>query len=261
MSCLFNHASFQILHFFPLTALVACLPFFMPSGPVLAQVRADGTTNTVVRDLGAATAIEGGNPLGKNLFHSFSEFSVPSNNITRFENVGGFANIFARVTGNQVSMINGILTTAEDANLYFLNPNGITFGRDATVILGGSLIASTGEGIHFSDGKSFSVKQPNSILSVSVPVGVQIGKNPGPIVNNGANLAVPGKTISLIGGDINFNDGNILAPEGRVDLFAASDASVALRHNDGQVTLATQPRVSDWRDIRLLDGSQTDWRW
>lgn len=47
--------------------------------PVSAQVTRDSTLNTTVSQSGDNFTIINGNRVGNNLFHSFSQFSVPSN--------------------------------------------------------------------------------------------------------------------------------------------------------------------------------------
>ena len=44
--------------------------------------------------------IKGGTQAGNNLFHSFKEFSVPTNGSVIFKNDDSLANIINRVTGN-----------------------------------------------------------------------------------------------------------------------------------------------------------------
>ncbi len=46
-----------------------------------------------------------GDRIGKNLFHSFKEFSVPTLGSAAFNNAGDIGNIFSRVTGNNISKL------------------------------------------------------------------------------------------------------------------------------------------------------------
>jgi len=73
--------------------------------------------------------ITGGARRGNNLFHSFKDFSLPEGSRAYFIPQGKIANIFSRVTGKNISHIQGILGVRGSANLFLLNPNGILKGR------------------------------------------------------------------------------------------------------------------------------------
>ncbi|MBE9118278.1 S-layer family protein [Lusitaniella coriacea LEGE 07157] len=214
--------------FLPATLLLA---LGLLSLPAQAQITSDGTTNTFVIPFGPAFAINGGATSGTNLFHSFSEFSVPTGRTALFNNNANIANIFARVTGSNLSNIDGILATQNPTNLFLLNPKGIIFGPNATLAIGGSFFASTAESIVFKDGIEFSAAQPNSaLLSVNVPLGLQMGSNPGTIVNQsqtvfmgqtvGLATIAPQTTIGLVGGEVNLTGGGITSVGGRIEIGA-----------------------------------------
>jgi filamentous hemagglutinin family protein len=94
----------------------------------IAQVTSDRTTATQVRRDQDTFNITGGTTAGRNLFHSFREFSVPRNAIAHFQNADTIQNIFGRVTGASASRINGIIRANGVANLFLLNPNGVICG-------------------------------------------------------------------------------------------------------------------------------------
>jgi filamentous hemagglutinin family protein len=153
------------------------------STPVLAQVLPDGTLPTTVTSPdGRNFSIEGGGRSGSNLFHSFSQFSVPTNGSVLFNNAVDVQNIFSRVTGSQVSNIDGLLQTQGTANLFLLNPNGIVFGPNAKLNIGGSFLGTTANSFKFADNTEFSASNPQSLLTISVPIGLQMGQTPGRIV-------------------------------------------------------------------------------
>src|SRR5262245_34111476 len=97
-----------------------------------AQVRTpltpDGTLGTTVTQSGTVHTITGGTRPGNgpNLFHSFDRFSVGTGETASFTSQqSGIRNIMSRVTGGQLSDIDGTLRTdgqlrAEGAHLYLL---------------------------------------------------------------------------------------------------------------------------------------------
>ena len=99
--------------------------------------------------------INGGEREGNNLFHSFEEFSVPEGIEAVFENALDIENIFTRISGDAASDINGVLRTQGGANFFIVNPNGIVFGENAQLDVGGSFIATTANSIQFADGADF----------------------------------------------------------------------------------------------------------
>src|SRR5207249_2787336 len=86
---------------------------------------------------------------GANLFHSFGNFNVPTNNIANFLNDSGLAtsNILGRVTGGNSSTIFGTIQTTGfgTANLFLMNPTGFLFGPNATVHVGGMVAFTTAD--------------------------------------------------------------------------------------------------------------------
>lgn len=187
-----------------------------------AQIVPDSTLNTNVNQSGSIFNITGGTSLGGNLFHSFEEFSPPSGTEAFFDyNVAAISNIISRVTGNKISNINGIIHAGGTANLFLINPNGIVFGPNAALNIGGSFIASTADSIKFADGTAFSAKntQTPPLLSINVPLGLQYGSNVADIEVQQSNLAVsPNQTLALFGGNVTINSGKLLAPGGQIYL-------------------------------------------
>jgi filamentous hemagglutinin family protein len=99
--------------------------------------------------LDATEAIAGGATRGNNLFHSLLEFNVSAGRSAVFLSPSSnLQNILVRVTGNNRSEILGNLSTlGSNANLFLINPNGIFFGTNATLNIGGSFVASTASSI------------------------------------------------------------------------------------------------------------------
>ncbi|MBL8402138.1 filamentous hemagglutinin N-terminal domain-containing protein, partial [Accumulibacter sp.] len=89
-----------------------------------------------------------GQRAGGNVFHSFSKFSVGSGDGAVFTINGPASNVISRVTGGQLSTINGLLkldpgSTGSAPNFFFINPAGVTFGAGAVVDVPAALHVST----------------------------------------------------------------------------------------------------------------------
>jgi filamentous hemagglutinin family protein len=189
-----------------------------------AQIEPDRTlpNNSSITTQDNTNIITGGTQAGSNLFHSFEEFSVPNGSTAYFNNALDIQNIISRVTGSSISDINGLLKANYSANLFLINPNGIIFGPNARLDIGGSFVASTANSINFADGNQFSAKaaqQSVPLLTISVPVGLQYEGNVGNVEVQGSSLQVkPSKSLALLGGNVSMNGGQIAASGGRVEL-------------------------------------------
>ena len=105
--------------------------------------------------------LEGGATCGTNLFHSFQDFNVDANKGAYFANPADINNIFSRVTGANISQINGTLGVLGNANLFLINPNGIIFGENASLDLRGSFFASSADSLLFDD-FAYSASNPQA---------------------------------------------------------------------------------------------------
>ncbi|MGG6296808.1 filamentous hemagglutinin N-terminal domain-containing protein [Leptolyngbya sp. AN02str] len=259
-----------------LTVTLALLSL-KPTSPVLAQIAADGTLSTTVNSSDSLNfVIDNGSRSGGNLFHSFREFSVPTGGSAHFNNAADIQTIFGRVTGSSASNIDGMIRANGTASLFLLNPNGILFGPNAALNLGGSFVGSTANSIRFADGTVFSAVNPaaSSLLTVSAPVGLQLGNNAGPIQLQGptpvfpgppffgppafSGLQVaPGQTLALVGSNVNLAQANLYAPDGQVELWAVRNADVVMNPT-GWYLAGTEPAATDWGTVTLQQLSSVD---
>ncbi|BAZ40854.1 filamentous hemagglutinin family outer membrane protein [Calothrix sp. NIES-4101] len=252
----------------------------------MAQVVSDGTTNTIVNTNGNNFTILNGIDKSNNLFHSFSSFSVPTGGAAIFNltNTPNITTIFSRVTGGNISNIDGLIQTLNANNsvsLFLMNPNGIVFGKDAKLDIGGSFVGTTANSIKFADGTEFSAVNPTEapLLTMSVPVGLQMGSNAGAInvqgqgsqliditgfgsastLNTPAGLQVEANnTLALIGDGVNFSGGVVTTEKGgHLELGSVSAGNVELKTTPtGWV--GDYSAVSQFNDIHLAQESILD---
>ena len=219
--------------------------------------------------------IEGGTQAGSNLFHSFEQFSVPTNSTAYFNNAANIQNIITRITGKSISNIDGILRANSTANLFLINPNGIVFGENASLNIGGSFLATTASSINFADGTQFSAIQPQKkpLLTINVPIGLQFGTTAAPIRNqsqaspDGATnlfrqpvgLRVPaGETLALIGGDLTLDGGNLTADSGRIELGSVAPFSFVNLNSTDKGWVLGYEGVENFQNIQLIPRNTND---
>ncbi len=174
-----------------------------------------------------------GQQTGANLFHSFQQFNINTLEIATFSGPDSVRNIISRVTGGNVSLIDGTLRSAiPGANMYLLNPSGVMFGANASLDLSGSFYVSTADYLRLGENEKFFAEPlKNEVLSAAEPAAFGFLDNDiAPITVEGKGgltteiwdqeyedwwewrhnnpdfapgLAVPAReSLSLIGGDI-----------------------------------------------------------
>jgi filamentous hemagglutinin family protein len=191
---------------------------------------------------------------GTNLFHSFGEFNVPTNNIANFLNDAGLptSNILGRVTGGNASVIYGLIQTNGpggfgNANLFLMNPAGFLFGPNATLNVGGMVAFTTADYLRFQGTETMfnNASTPQSLSPLSMaPVAAFgfLGNNPAAIAIEGSTLRVAdGQSLSLVGGNkgftatdpdngnpiqvpdgITMTGGKLLAPGGQINIASVA---------------------------------------
>ncbi|KST69243.1 beta strand repeat-containing protein [Mastigocoleus testarum] len=256
---------------------IAGIAFCTLSGtsPSVAQISADTnlpdgqTVVTPGTTPGIDFLITGGTKVGNNLFHSFQNFSVPENGSAIFQNDANLTNIINRVTGDLESNINGLIQANGNANFFLINPNGIIFGPNASLNLGGSFIASTASSLRLSNGDEFSAINPTKpLLIISVPLGLQFGNQAKSITNQsqfnnsrtvlnsvgapGGLVLQPFQTLAFVGGEIKGELGNITVPGGRIELGAVGENSFVGLNQGPQGFTLDYTNVEDFGDIELI---------
>ncbi|MCF4969065.1 beta strand repeat-containing protein [Nostoc sp. CMAA1605] len=253
---------------------------------VHAQVIQDHTLNTSVTPTHSINGsniytITNGTHVGNNLFHSFSEFSIPTNDSVLFNNPTGIQNIFSRVTGGNISKIDGSINANGSANLFLLNPSGIIFGNNASLNIGGSFVATTASSIKFVEGTEFSAVNPTAqpLLTMTVPLGLQMGNHPAPIQVQGTGHSLDatdsfspvirnpsstqlqvqsGKTLALVGGNITLDGATLSAATGQIELGSLGGAGLVTLVPTTQGHQLQYEQGQSFADMQLAQKSLLD---
>lgn len=238
----------------------------------LGEFEQSTVNRAIIRGL-PASQIEGGAIRDGNLFHSFQEFSIDAGQAAYFSNPDDIERIFSRVTGERASALLGRLGVLGEADLFFLNPNGILFGPGASLDLEGSFIGTTADGIEFGEAGIFSTinpQTPSRLLSVSPSVMLFSSKSrPGGIINQSTAPIVPdpsgfglsglsvaeGESLLLVGGDITMSqNGRVSVLGGRVELGGlASAGSVGITETQPDSNGESSPSLLFPEDAELAD--------
>ncbi|MEH2066825.1 MAG: S-layer family protein [Nostoc sp.] len=252
---------------------------FLCCGFANAQVTSDGTLNTTVYKSGNHFTITNGSAANSNLFHSFQQFTVPTGTSAIFDlvNTPDISTIFSRVTGGSISHIDGVIKTINSNNpvsLFLINPSGIIFGPNAQLNIGGSFVGTTANSIKFADGVEFSATNSTvaPLLTISVPVGLQFGQNSGALAQPAVGIAVQnstdsisqnplslqvssGKTLALLGNDIDIAGGVLKTVNGSIELGSVQSGQVSLSPTSQGWTF-DYSNVGELSDIQLTRHAQ-----
>ena len=237
------------------------------------QVVLDGT-------LGPSGALTGpnfditadlGKQVGSNLFHSFSEFNLLTigavTESATFTGPDNVQNIISRVTGDNLSVIDGtIRSDIQDANLLFLNPNGVIFGQNASLDVTGSFAVSTADYVGLADGGRFDASNPDNDILTSAPIsafgfldqepigGISVIGDLG-VSCQGSVLSVsPSQSLTLIGGDLTIANGGCLqAPAGEVNAVSVGSEGEVIVKEEGSSTEFETQSFSMLGNIAILE--------
>ena len=226
---------------FQITAMLTLAILLSQGNKVRGQIAPDNTVNTQVKTDDNVYSIMGGIESGKNLFHSFEQFSLLADEVANFDHGLEIENIFSRVTGG-ISEIDGLIQTQGNASLFLLNPAGIIFGANAQLDIGGSFIVSTADSLIFEDGTEFNAVTPEveSLLTITSPVGLQYGGG-GAIevlpndnrASSSPGLSIDrGNTLALLGGDVSINRNSFNAIGSNTEIASIQSGKIGLQTGD-----------------------------
>lgn len=222
--------------------------------------------NVVIKGV-PSEEISGGLIKGTNLLHSFQEFNIDVGRGAYFTLPSGVDNILTRITGANPSQILGTLgVTGGNANLFFMNPNGIVFGSTARLDVMGSFVGTTANAIRLGNGDIFSTKPteslPTQLLNVNPNAFLfnQISNQAIPTIQvNRASLSVSeGKSLVLLGGNVSLNAANIQALDGQIELGGLAGAgTVALLGSANNLNLRFSENIHK-TDVSLVNRAKVE---
>ncbi len=146
------------------------------------------------------------------------------------------------------------------ANLFLINPNGIIFGENASLNIGGSFLASIADSILFEEGE-FSTTDLDTplLLTINAPVGLGLPDNPAEIVNrstvqdseaNSVGLEViGGNNLSLVGGKIEFEGGKATTSQG---IFGLEERNSTPPNQTNDIDASSEFGLSGEVEINIL---------
>jgi filamentous hemagglutinin family protein len=264
MTSLFKNR-FEIEKVFAIATFANIAIATISNGAFAQNISFDGTLSEKKTLTGPNYVIrqQNGQTVDNNLFHSFEKFGLDNGETVTFQGNAAVENIFSRVTGASVSVIDGLIKTAgTNANLFLMNPNGIIFGQNASLDVKGSFVATTANGIQFGDRGFFSTTNPQSpdLLKINPSAFFFNQIAPNPIINRSKQgLEVPnGNSILLVGGEIRLDGGSLSASGGRIELGGlSSPGTITLSQKDENFHL-TFPSILARADVFLSQQASVD---
>ena len=244
----------------PLTRLFVLLLCVLALRLAQAQVITDGSLGPAQSLTGPDFAITAdlGQQRGSNLFHSFSQLNISATESATFSGPAEIQSIIARVTGGNVSTIDGLLRSDIDgADLIELNPAGFLFGSNALLDLSGNVVFTTAGNIRFQSADTFfAFPQQSEVLSVaSIASFGFLSVGYGSIDLNGTSMALDGgKTISLFANGVTLGSALLQSSGGQIAIAAVGSGGEI-------VSYATDVDVSSFNtlgDILFNASAQVD---
>lgn len=243
------------------------------------QVIPDQTlpTNSTVVNSSNQIDISDGTRKGSNLFHSFSEFNIPLGTSVQFSPNSQIQNIITRVTGNQVSSIDGSMSVNGNANLFLINKNGISFGPNARLNLNGSFLSSTANQVIFENGfqlgsqtisssENLPSSSPSQLLFNNNQSKIQISGN-GDYIDLSSFLTKlrptafveglqtkSGQALNIVGGEVLLDGGLLSASQGSITIGAVRSGIVDI-NNSFRVPTLFFNKISSYGNIHITNQS------
>jgi len=186
----------------------------------LLNVEADIISSSAQTNIAQATndfTISGGDISGSNVVFSFSDFNIDKIQSATFVD-GGFINSIARVTGENISTLDGTLKSSAE-NFYFLNPNGVIIGENVQLDLAGSFHLSTANFLELEDGKRIYAKGETLDFTTSNPESfgfLEDSKFAPVTIESAVNSDNPTGLLGIMNGDFNIVAGDVIFEEGTI---------------------------------------------
>lgn len=196
-----------------------------PGSLLFAEVGTDGSLGQAVTLEGPEFRVEArlGRMEGGNLFHSFAEFSLSSGESAVFLGPNAVQRILGRVTGGEISRIDGLLRSEiPNADVYLLNPAGLVFGPNARLAIPGAFHASTADSLEFPEGGNFPARpdSPTSFSSAPPEAFGFLTEQPADIRVEGADWETSGGALHFSAGNLSFTDARLGTDGGGLVLSA-----------------------------------------
>lgn len=204
------------------------------------------STRTTVNADGTIFNIDGGTLSrdGQNLFHSFEQFGLHTEQIANFLASPEIRNIFSRVMGGDPSLIDGLIqVTGGNSNLFLMNPAGIVFGQGASLNVSGDFTATTATRLGFGDEwfNGIGANHYPSLIGDPTRFAFDLAQ-PGAILNAG-NLRVTGEAdLNLLGGSV-LNLGTLETSGGNVLIAAIPGTNLVRISREGTLLSLDVPRT------------------
>ncbi|MGL6161261.1 YDG domain-containing protein, partial [Microbulbifer sp.] len=181
----------------------------VPAAPALAELPGSGTISA-----GSGSISSDGTDMvvtqsSERLSVNWLSFSIGKDNSVTFEQPSASSIALNRVTGSDVSTIQGALSA--NGRVFLINPNGVLFNPTAQVNVGG-LVAST---LELSDEDFLAGRHTFE------------GDSTAAVINEGAIRAAQGGAVALVAARI-VNEGSIEAPGGTVAMGSGSRVTLDL---------------------------------
>lgn len=203
------------------------------------RISTDGSLGEAV-DLSVVTGgvtipREIGQRSGASLFHSFDQFTLLQGDSATFLVDPSISRIISRVTGGEMTMINGEVNTRNfstdqfffgSIDFWMINPAGIAVGPSGAFDIPGSLHLGAADTLLFDDDLSFSANLNYSpVLSSAPPTAFGfINQAPGRIEISETSLTVDDRgDTSLVGGVVTIENAIVRAEQSRQILIVGAE--------------------------------------